>query len=95
MIAASSTPHSHDSSWRASTYAYTLHPPQELIPENFEVLIEFAINGRASGHTPYGDGFAMWLTHERATAGPVFGNRDHFTGLGIIFDTFANARHVS
>lgn len=42
----------------------------------------------------YGDGLAMWLTEERATAGPVFGSKDYFTGLGIFFDTFANARHV-
>lgn len=53
----------------------------------------------------YGDGFAVWLTRDRATAGPVFGNQgellaaatpltpDYFTGLGIFFDTYANARH--
>lgn len=39
--------------------------------------------------------FAFWLTEERAQTGPVFGSKDYFTGLGIMFDTFANARHVS
>jgi len=37
----------------------------------------------------------MWLTTERAQPGPVFGSKNYFTGMGLFFDTFANARHVS
>lgn len=58
---------------------------------SFEISFEFRIDGHAP--TTYGDGLAMWLTQERAQSGPVFGSKDYFTGLGIFFDTFANARH--
>lgn len=34
----------------------------------------------------------MWLTKQRATAGPVFGSVDRFEGLGIFFDTYKNNR---
>jgi len=33
------------------------------------------------------------LTKGRAVEGPVFGNKDEFEGLGIILDTYANAKH--
>lgn len=59
---------------------------------SFEVNFEFRVDGKAS--TTFGDGFALWLTEERAQTGPVFGSKDYFTGLGVFFDTFANARHV-
>jgi hypothetical protein len=36
---------------------------------------------------------AVWFTTERAKVGPVFGFIDKFEGLGIFFDTYANARH--
>ncbi|CAO1631591.1 unnamed protein product [Parajaminaea phylloscopi] len=58
---------------------------------SYEISFEFRIDGSAS--TTFGDGLAMWLTQERAQPGPVFGSKDYFTGLGIFFDTFANARH--
>jgi len=35
---------------------------------------------------------AMWLTRQRATAGPVFGSADQYEGLGIFFDTYKNNR---
>lgn len=60
---------------------------------NFEIQIEFKIDGSASRHHPYGDGMALWLTEERAQPGPIFGSKDYYTGVGIMFDTFANARH--
>jgi mannose-binding lectin 2 len=56
--------------------------------------MDFKIDGSASGHHPYGDGMAMWLTEERGQPGPIFGSKDYFTGIGLMFDTFANARHV-
>lgn len=62
---------------------------------NFEIITEFKVDGKSYGSHPYGDGFAFWLTEERAQSGPVLGSKDYFTGLGIMFDTFANARHVS
>lgn len=57
---------------------------------NFQVEFEFAVGGKGDGLV--GDGFAVWLTKERAEPGPVFGNRDNFEGMGIFFDTYANAR---
>lgn len=51
--------------------------------------MEFRISGI---NTLYGDGFAMWLTKQRATQGPVFGSVDKFEGLGIFFDTYKNNR---
>lgn len=58
---------------------------------NFVMEVEFKISGDSS-HL-FGDGLAVWLTKERAEPGPVFGNTDKFTGLGIFLDTYANARH--
>ncbi|KAG0048004.1 hypothetical protein BGZ83_007063 [Gryganskiella cystojenkinii] len=61
-----------------------------LMTDNFQIDFEFAVGGKGTGIV--GDGFAVWLTKERAEAGPVFGNRDNFEGVGIFFDTYANAR---
>ncbi|KAI8979795.1 legume-like lectin family-domain-containing protein [Mycotypha africana] len=61
-----------------------------LMGENFEVEFEFKVSG-SSGHL-YGDGFAMWLTKQRMTEGPVFGSVDNFEGLGVFFDTYDNER---
>lgn len=36
--------------------------------------------------------FAVWLTKQRATIGPVFGSVDRFEGLGVFFDTYDNER---
>lgn len=56
---------------------------------NWEVEFEFKISGSGNLH---GDGFAMWLTKQRATPGPVFGSADYFEGIGIFFDTYKNNR---
>ena len=40
----------------------------------------------------HGDGFALWLTKQRASPGPVFGSVDRFEGFGIFFDTYKNGR---
>ncbi|KAL9543100.1 hypothetical protein MBANPS3_008282 [Mucor bainieri] len=61
-----------------------------LIGDNFQVEFEFRVDGN-SGHL-YGDGFAMWLTKQRMTEGPVFGSVDRFEGLGVFFDTYDNER---
>ena len=62
---------------------------------NWQVEFDFKIHGVSSYIS--GDGFAFWATKERLNdgtfcliLGPIFGNQDHFTGLGIIFDTYAN-----
>lgn len=51
---------------------------------------------RAHGHGSelYGDGFALWYVKEPPKGGPIFGNRDYFTGLTVIFDTYANQNGV-
>lgn len=51
--------------------------------------MEFSINGQGN---LFGDGFAMWVTKDRASQGPVFGAKDMFEGLGIFFDTYKNNR---
>ncbi|PHH61115.1 hypothetical protein CDD81_777 [Ophiocordyceps australis] len=60
-----------------------------LTATNWEVEVEFKISGK--NHL-YGDGFAMWVTKQRAEPGPVFGAVDKFEGLGIFFDTYKNNR---
>ncbi|EWC47063.1 hypothetical protein DRE_03825 [Drechslerella stenobrocha 248] len=60
-----------------------------LTATNWEIEFEFRIHG--DGHL-HGDGFAFWVTKDRATAGPVFGSVNKFDGLGIFFDTYKNHR---
>lgn len=60
-----------------------------LTATNWEIEFEFKIHG--AGHF-HGDGFALWLTKQRASPGPVFGSEDRFEGLGIFFDTYKNNR---
>jgi lectin, mannose-binding 2 len=60
-----------------------------LTATNWEVEVEFKIQGAGNLH---GDGFALWVTKDRATPGPVFGSKDRFEGLGIFFDTYKNNR---
>lgn len=60
-----------------------------LTATNWEIEVEFKISGK---NQLYGDGFAMWITKQRATSGPVFGGPDRFEGLGIFVDTYKNNR---
>ncbi|QSZ30007.1 hypothetical protein DSL72_004525 [Monilinia vaccinii-corymbosi] len=60
-----------------------------LTATNWEIEVEFKIHGQGNLH---GDGFALWLTKQRATQGDVFGSVDRFEGLGIFFDTYKNNR---
>ncbi|OJJ47116.1 hypothetical protein ASPZODRAFT_132061 [Penicilliopsis zonata CBS 506.65] len=60
-----------------------------LTATNWEIELEFKFHGSGNLH---GDGFALWLTKQRATPGPVFGSTDRFEGLGIFFDTYKNNR---
>ncbi|KAF9416534.1 hypothetical protein BGZ94_010193 [Podila epigama] len=61
-----------------------------ITTNHFQIEFEFKVSGKGDGL--YGDGFAVFLTKERAEMGPVFGNRDSFEGLGIFFDTYPNSR---
>eukprot|EP00051_Salpingoeca_urceolata_P030999 m.10110 g.10110 ORF g.10110 m.10110 type:complete len:348 (+) comp3687_c0_seq1:214-1257(+) len=57
----------------------------------WEVTFRFKVHGQ--GQKLFGDGFAFWYTQEINQAGPVFGGKDHFTGLGVFFDTYSNQQH--
>lgn len=46
------------------------------------------------GSDLYGDGFALWYVKDPPKGGPIFGNRDYFTGLAVILDTYANQNGV-
>lgn len=54
----------------------------------WEVEVGFKVHGR--GSDLYGDGFAIWYVKDPPSGGPVFGNKDYFTGLAVILDTYAN-----
>lgn len=55
---------------------------------NWEVNVQFKVHGKAK--ELFGDGMALWYSKHRMTTGPVFGSRDHFSGLAIILDTYSN-----
>jgi mannose-binding lectin 2 len=55
---------------------------------DWEVQFQFKVHG--SGKDLAGDGFVFWYAKEKNQLGPVFGNKDYFSGLGIIMDTYAN-----
>ncbi|XP_076439402.1 VIP36-like protein [Babylonia areolata] len=58
------------------------------ISSNWEVHIQFKVHGATRSW--FGDGMAFWYTQERMETGPVFGNQDYFTGLGVFLDTYVN-----
>lgn len=74
-----------------SSQAGYLWSRQPITQTNFQIEIEFKIDGKSS--TVYGDGMAIWLSQSSTHLGPVFGAADHWTGLGIFIDTFPNSRH--
>lgn len=55
---------------------------------NWELQVQFKVHGR--GKDLFGDGFALWYVRDRMHPGPVFGSKDYFNGLAIIFDTYSN-----
>lgn len=40
------------------------------------------------------DGMAFWYVNQPKKEGPVFGHKDNWVGLGVIFDTFDNDAQV-
>ncbi|XP_069028234.1 lectin, mannose-binding 2-like a [Embiotoca jacksoni] len=57
--------------------------------KDWEMQVHFKIHGQGKKNLN-GDGMAIWYTKERMQKGPVFGNMDNFTGLGIFVDTYPN-----
>ncbi|KAG5461316.1 MAG: LOW QUALITY PROTEIN: legume-like lectin family-domain-containing protein [Olpidium bornovanus] len=64
-----------------------------LTVPNWQVEFEFRIGSPDKG-VLFGDGLAFWATTERSQPGPVFGNKQNFTGLGVFIDTYANGRNT-
>ncbi|XP_034026909.1 lectin, mannose-binding 2-like b [Thalassophryne amazonica] len=58
--------------------------------QDWELQVHFKIHGQARKNLN-GDGLGIWITKERMQNGPVFGNMNYFTGLGIFVDTYPNA----
>ncbi|XP_077441595.1 lectin, mannose-binding 2-like a isoform X2 [Vanacampus margaritifer] len=56
---------------------------------DWEMQVHFKIHGKGKKNLN-GDGLAIWYTKERIQKGPVFGNKDNFTGLGVFVDTYPN-----
>ncbi|KAK9532427.1 hypothetical protein VZT92_009809 [Zoarces viviparus] len=56
---------------------------------DWEMQVHFKIHGQGKKNLN-GDGLAIWYTKERVQKGPVFGNIDNFTGLGVFVDTYPN-----
>lgn len=75
---------------RSSEAGY-LWSREPLTQKNFQVEVEFKIDGKSS--SVYGDGMAVWLSKPSFKPGPVFGSSDKWDGFGIFIDTFPNSRH--
>ncbi|KAM4616752.1 lectin, mannose-binding 2-like b [Polymixia lowei] len=56
---------------------------------DWELQVHFKVHGEGKKNLN-GDGLAFWLTKERMQIGPVFGNMNQFTGLGVFVDTYPN-----
>lgn len=69
-----------------------LYARELITAENFEVEVEFKIEG--AGTSLYGDGMAFWLLSpdQQISEGSVFGLQDYFKGTAILIDTYRNHR---
>lgn len=56
---------------------------------NWQVEFEFKVDG--SAHNIFGDGFALWVSKERAKTGPVFGS----VGESLFTSGFVRLRNGS
>ncbi|MEQ2306681.1 VIP36-like protein [Ameca splendens] len=62
--------------------------------KDWEMQVHFKVHGQGKKNLN-GDGLAIWYTKERMQKGPVFGNMDNFTGLGVFVDTYPNEeKHI-
>jgi mannose-binding lectin 2 len=62
-----------------------------LSAKAWTIEFRFKIHGDNAVH--HADGLAFWYTKDPFQEGNVFGNKDHFEGLGVFFDTFPNGNH--
>ncbi|KAI9575634.1 hypothetical protein GQX74_013882 [Glossina fuscipes] len=53
---------------------------------NWEIRVTFKVHGKSTELFDYS--FAIWYAKERMQPGPVFGSKDHFSGLVVILDTY-------
>ncbi|KAM9393356.1 VIP36-like protein [Pholidichthys leucotaenia] len=60
-----------------------------LLLRDWELRVHFKIHGQGKKNLN-GDGLAIWVTRDRMQNGPVFGNMNQFSGLGIFVDTYPN-----
>ncbi|KAI9339169.1 legume-like lectin family-domain-containing protein [Zopfochytrium polystomum] len=60
---------------------WTEHPNPH---KEWQVTFSFNVFGRASTG---GDGFALWYAKEKNAVGSVYGSKDKWEGLAVIFDT--------
>lgn len=75
----------------AGSYTRPIRSVQPVEFGEWEVEVEFAIGTQPRRGA---DGMAVWYTADRMTEGPVFGNKDLWKGLAVIFDTFDNDGRV-
>ncbi|XP_017296583.1 VIP36-like protein [Kryptolebias marmoratus] len=61
-----------------------------FVLRDWELKVHFKVHGQGKKNFN-GDGLAVWLTKERMQNGPVFGNMNQFTGLGVFVDTYPNS----
>lgn len=54
-----------------------------VFSRNWELVVNFKVHGTTKDL--FGDGFAIWYAKERSPSGPVFGNKDYFSGLGNLY----------
>ena len=65
---------------------------EPVLFRDWEVVYGMRIHGVS---TVGADGLAFWYVRDNAHLGPLFGNEELFTGLGIILDTYDNTNSVS
>ncbi|KAI3382614.1 hypothetical protein SNEBB_007046 [Seison nebaliae] len=61
--------------------------------QNWQIELEYSISGH--GKHLSGDGIAFWYSPNGQKSGPVFGNEDYFTGLGVFIDTYNNQQQTN
>uniref|UniRef100_UPI00358E3652 vesicular integral-membrane protein VIP36-like n=1 Tax=Myxine glutinosa TaxID=7769 RepID=UPI00358E3652 len=56
---------------------------------DWELQVQFKVHGEGRRNLN-GDGLALWYTRDQLKLGPVFGNAQNFSGMGIFIDTYYN-----
>jgi len=58
-------------------------------PNSYRPTAHLARSGRLGA-----DGMAFWYTKEKDEMGPIYGSKDKWDGLAVIFDTYDNDGRV-